>query len=54
MASIGEQSEYTMGGVPVKFPCKPYRTQVAMMSKVSVAGGAARSIYGLSRAIYFL
>ena len=26
--------EFAVGGVPVKFPCKPYPTQMAMMAKV--------------------
>lgn len=30
----GEQHEYPIAGVTVKFPCKPYRTQIAMMAKV--------------------
>ena len=34
VASVGVQQEYAIGGVTVKFPCKPYRTQMAMMSKV--------------------
>ena len=30
-----QQLEYHIGGVCIKFPCKPYPTQVAMMAKVS-------------------
>ena len=26
--------DFAVGGVPVKFPCKPYPTQMAMMAKV--------------------
>ena len=33
-ASNRAQLEYAVGGVPVKFPCKPYPTQMAMMAKV--------------------
>ena len=32
--SSGSQYEYHIGGVPVKFPFKPYPTQMAMMAKV--------------------
>ena len=31
-----KQLEYHIGGVPVKFPCKPYPTQMAMMAKVQI------------------
>lgn len=31
-----EQHKYTIGGVPVSFPCKPYPTQIQMMSKVHI------------------
>jgi len=34
-AANGGQLEYAVGGVSVRFPCKPYPTQMAMMAKVS-------------------
>ena len=34
-----EQFTYPIGGVPVQFPCKPYPTQLQMMSKVWVREG---------------
>lgn len=36
VAPIGEQLE-TIGGVLVRFPCKPYPTQKAMMAKVGLS-----------------
>lgn len=32
----GEQLSYTISGVPVLFPCKPYPTQIQMMSKAGL------------------
>ena len=32
----GIQFNYPIGGIPVQFPCKPYPTQIQLMSKVSV------------------
>ena len=34
-----EQFTYPIGGVPVQFPCKPYPTQLQMMSKVWLENG---------------
>ena len=35
-ASIREQHDYAVAGVKLKFPCKAYPSQVAMMHKVCV------------------
>ena len=33
-APIRVQHDYAVGGIQLKFPCKPYPTQMAMMAKV--------------------
>ena len=33
-APIRVQHDFAIGGVQLKFPCKPYPTQMAMMAKV--------------------
>ena len=35
---------YTIGGVRVVFPCKPYPSQMSMMDKVGGAGGGFNSL----------
>ena len=36
MAVSSKNEVYHISGVPVRFPCKPYPTQLQMMSKVSI------------------
>lgn len=35
MAMSSDVSEYTIGGVKIRFPCKAYPSQLAMMNAVS-------------------
>ena len=52
-AANGGQLEYAVGGVSVRFPCKPYPTQMAMMAKVSTSLHSANLIFNMTGGLMF-